>query len=45
MMIDQKKGTSEEGRSPEVFVVNISTNEQRGVSPEIFSIQELHPFV
>jgi hypothetical protein len=41
MMIALKKGTSQEGRSPEVFVVNISTNEQRGVSPEIFSIRTI----
>jgi hypothetical protein len=39
MMMALKKGTSHEGRSPEIFVVNISTNEQRGVSPEIFSIR------
>lgn len=39
MMMVLKKDTSQEGRSPEIFVVNISTNEQRGVSPEIFSIR------
>jgi hypothetical protein len=43
MTMALKKGTSQEGRSPEVFVVNISTNEQKGVSPEIFSILELRP--
>jgi hypothetical protein len=41
MMMTMKKDTNQEGRSPEIFVVNISTNEQRGISPEIFSIRTI----